>query len=98
MVCLTFKKMILKNTWGAKIKRTITSVLPVDKNRHGHCLNCGQCCFLPKRCLFLKTDNNKSYCSIYKIRPLNCRKYPRIKGDCLTGETCGFCFKTEYQK
>jgi len=45
--------MTAPNNFKAKIKRTITSVLPVAKNRTGHCSNCGQCCYLPKKCLFL---------------------------------------------
>ena len=61
-----------------KITRTITSILPVDSNREGACSNCGECCKLPFRCKFLKDDaNGKAYCSIYKVRPLVCRKFPR---------------------
>lgn len=85
--------MISKNTLKAKLERTITSVLPVDKKRRGHCSNCGQCCYLPFKCPFLKITGSKSHCSIYKIRPLNCRKYPRTEKECLTKDTCGYCFK-----
>lgn len=82
-----------KNTWGAKLKRTLTSVLPVAKNRQGECANCGKCCHLPTRCVFLKDgDDGKTYCSIYKIRPLNCRKYPRTESEFLTQDTCGYSF------
>ncbi|OIO07469.1 hypothetical protein AUJ35_02015 [Candidatus Falkowbacteria bacterium CG1_02_41_21] len=87
--------MTAPNNFKAKIKRTITSVLPVAKNRTGHCSNCGQCCYLPKKCLFLKIKGAKNYCSIYKIRPLNCRKYPRTEAECLTPNTCSFHFKKE---
>ncbi|MBT4257628.1 hypothetical protein HOD88_00390 [archaeon] len=84
----------MKNNYLAKLKRTLTSVLPISKQRTGDCINCGACCKLPKRCFFLKTKSNgKSYCSIYLIRPLNCRKYPRIKSEQLTQKTCGFKFK-----
>jgi len=62
--------MPMKNNLGAKIKRTITSILPVDKNRRGKCSNCGKCCYLPNKCSFLRIKDGKSYCSIYKIRPL----------------------------
>lgn len=82
----------MKNNYISKTLRTITALLPIDKNRRGHCLNCGKCCHLPKKCFFLKTKNNKTYCSIYKIRPLVCRKYPRVEKECLTKDSCGFKF------
>jgi len=82
-----------KNTWSAKAKRTVTSVLPVSKNRKGQCVNCGACCKLPNECPFLRyADDGKEYCSIYPIRPLNCRKYPRTESEFITQETCGFNF------
>ena len=82
-----------KNTWYAKIKRTLCSVLPIAKNRKGKCINCGECCKLPIQCPFLKIrSDGKSYCSIYLIRPLNCRKYPRTKSECITSDKCGFRF------
>ena len=82
-----------KNNLGAKIKRTFTAFFPVAKNRQGECANCGKCCHLPARCLFLRDKDGKSYCSIYKIRPLNCRKYPRTKSEWLTQDTCGYRFE-----
>ena len=91
-----------RNTWSAKIKRTFTSVLPVAKNRTGKCIDCGECCKLPNLCPFLKfKSNGKSYCSIYPIRPLNCRKYPRTESEHITIDTCGFKFSpklTEFPK
>ena len=77
-----------------KIIRTFTSLLPVDKNRTGECNNCGACCRLPFRCTFLKSaDDGKEYCSIYKIRPPNCRKFPRsLEQYSLVEETCSFDF------
>ena len=46
-----------RNTWGAKVMRTFTSVLPVAKNRIGSCSDCGVCCKLPnaatERLIFL---------------------------------------------
>ncbi len=82
-----------RNTWSAKIKRTFTSVLPVAKNRTGKCINCGECCKLPNVCPFLKfKSNSKSRCSIYSIRPLSCRKYPRTESELITKDTCGFKF------
>lgn len=77
-----------------KLKRTFTSFLPIDESRKGECNNCGACCHLPFRCSFLKKgDNDKEYCSIYKVRPLNCRKFPRTIDDFDTvKDTCGFSF------
>ena len=83
-----------KNTWGARIKRTFTSVLPVSRRRRGQCVNCGACCELPNVCPFLKTNGDgKGYCSIYPLRPLNCRKYPRTESEHITKDTCGFRFE-----
>ena len=81
------------NTWAAKIRRTLTSVLPVAKNRRGQCIHCGACCRLPNVCPFLKTDSDgKGYCGVYRFRPLNCRKYPRTDSEHITKDTCGFRF------
>jgi len=83
-----------KNTWLAKIKRTSTSILPVAKNRTGECIDCGACCKLPNTCPFLKIKSDgTSCCSIYSIRPLNCRKYPRTESELITEDACGFKFK-----
>ena len=81
-----------------KLKRTLTSLLPVDQNRTGECNNCGACCHLPFRCVFLKTttdENNeiKEYCSVYVVRPPNCRKFPRTAEEhSLVKDTCSFSF------
>src|SRR3989338_827107 len=70
------------NTWHARIKRLVTSFFPIAKNRKGKCIDCGECCKLPNICPFLKVDEKiKYYCSIYSIRILNCRKYPRTKDE-----------------
>ena len=83
-----------KDNWLAKLKRTFTSILPISKNRTGKCNNCGACCKLPNVCYFLKyRSDGTSYCSIYKIRPLNCRVYPRTKYEFITKDTCGYKFK-----
>jgi len=83
-----------KNTWTAKVRRTFTSLLPVSKSRKGRCTNCGACCKLPNACPFLKQrQTGESYCSIYSIRPLNCRKYPRTEPELITEKTCGFRFE-----
>ncbi|MFH1431623.1 MAG: hypothetical protein ABIG84_00190 [archaeon] len=82
-----------KNTIHAKIKRTLTSVLPVHKDRRGSCIGCGECCKLPNRCPFLKfSEDGRSSFSIYKIMPLNCRKYPRTRHEFITTYTCGYKF------
>jgi hypothetical protein len=82
-----------RNNWSAKIKRTFTAVLPVSKRRKGQCANCGACCRLPKACPFLRyRPDGKSYCLIYPIRPLNCRKYPRTEAEFITEDTCGYRF------
>lgn len=85
-----------KNTWSAKVKRTVTGFLPVDKSRKGRCRQCGACCKLPNPCPFLSIDENGDCtCKIYPIRPLNCRKYPRSESELLTADTCGYHFGEE---
>jgi len=82
------------NNWFAKTKRTFTSIfLPVSPNRKGQCLSCGECCKLPNECAFLKyKEDGTSYCTIYPVRPPNCRKYPRTESEFITEETCGYSF------
>jgi uncharacterized protein len=80
--------------WDGKLKRTVTSVLPVSPDREGFCSNCGACCRLPNECLFLRyRPNGESYCSVHALRPLNCRKYPRVESEFITEKTCSFSFK-----
>ncbi|MDX9701804.1 MAG: hypothetical protein RBU23_02050 [Candidatus Auribacterota bacterium] len=87
-----------KNTWLAKLKRTLTSLLPISPARAGSCNRCGECCKLPNYCRFLGYDHEGlSYCKIYPIRPLNCRKYPRTASEQIC-PTCGFYFvETEHE-
>lgn len=33
-------------------------------------------------------------CAIYKLRSLNCRRYPRTQAEFITEDTCGFYFET----
>lgn len=83
----------MKNNIWNKVYRFFTSFLPIDNKRKGKCDNCGACCRLPTKCCFLKFDlDNKSYCSIYKYRPLQCRKYPRNKKEWITQDTCSHSF------
>lgn len=77
----------------AKIRRTLTCVLPVSRDRDGQCNRCGACCKLPFVCPFLRYDaSGHASCAIYPVRPLNCRKYPRVSSELLTAATCGFHF------
>lgn len=77
-----------------KIKRFITCLLPVARNRRGTCHNCGACCRLPWPCLFLREDpEGRSRCTIYPVRPPNCRKYPRTAMEFVTTATCGYRFE-----
>lgn len=78
----------------AKAKRTISSVLPISERRMGECVNCGRCCRLPNVCPFLRyRPDGSSYCKIYQLRPLSCRKYPRTESEFITADTCGFRFE-----
>lgn len=82
-----------RNNWQTKIKRTLTSILPINKEREGGCINCGECCKLPNVCPFLRfKSEGESYCSIHVFRPLNCRKYPRDKAEWVTERICGYKF------
>jgi hypothetical protein len=76
-----------------KLRRTITSVLPVEDGRQGACQGCGECCKLAVPCPFLKMVDGKSRCTVYKVRPLNCRKYPRSADEHITQKTCGYQFR-----
>lgn len=76
-----------------KLKRFLTSLLPVAENRRGECNRCGACCKLPFPCPFLRFDEEGlSACSAYLVRPPSCRKYPRTESEQLTPETCGYYF------
>ncbi len=82
-----------RNTLRAKLKRTLTSLLPVSEDRKGNCVNCGDCCKLPNVCYFLDYDKDGgSYCKVYSLRPLNCRKYPRTRAEHITEDSCGYRF------
>jgi len=77
-----------------KFTRTVASILPVEKNRLGSCNQCGECCKLPFRCFFLKSDDEgKYYCSAYKFRPPICKKFPRTQSQLLLVDAhCGYSF------
>jgi len=57
-------------------------------SRHGGCLNCGTCCRLPVRCIFLF----KNRCMIHINRPKQCREYPSRPGQ-LVSFKCGYSFE-----
>jgi uncharacterized protein len=85
-----------KGPFKGKAKRFATSlVLSVDKTRTGNCLNCGACCRFLVDCPFLKPvegDKEAYRCMIYRIRPLQCRKYPRTKEEQIH-QPCGYEFE-----
>ncbi len=83
----------MQNNWYSKAYRTLTCLFPVSRDRKGECVNCGECCKLPNACPFLRGKKGKTYCSIYKIRPVNCRKYPRTEKEHITQAKCGFKFR-----
>ena len=88
-----------KNNYRSKLRRTITSALPIQKGRKGSCMRCGKCCELPNPCIFLDYGrHNKPVCKIYMLRPLNCRKYPRSEREHITKKTCGFYFENDNTK
>ena len=88
------KKFFSKNNMTAKVKRSVTSLLPIAENRKGRCIHCGACCKLPNVCQFLETnEKSASYCKVYRLRPPTCRKYPRTKSEFLTADTCGYSFE-----
>ncbi|MBN1792199.1 hypothetical protein JW826_00735 [Candidatus Woesearchaeota archaeon] len=81
----------MRNDWIAKVIRTMTSPLPVSDSRVGECRRCGECCKLPTKCAFLRYDEQGlASCAIHKVRPLNCRKYPRTDREHITKEGCGY--------
>jgi len=83
-----------RNTWWAKLRRTLTSWLPVAPGRVGSCESCGLCCELPNPCPFVRfRPDGRSFCAIYRWRPLNCRKYPRSPAEHITQPECGFRFE-----
>jgi len=78
-----------------KILRSLTQMLPVH-NRGGSCNECAACCKLPTRCVFLKDNSDGSgRCTVYKYRPLVCRKFPRTEKQlALVKDKCSFFFYT----
>lgn len=73
-----------------KVHRFFTAFFPVDKGRSGNCIRCGKCCTSCKLLKFNGDGNTR--CSIRKIRPLQCRKYPRTEKELFTQQTCGYRF------
>ncbi|MFA6072642.1 MAG: hypothetical protein WC758_00835 [Candidatus Woesearchaeota archaeon] len=88
----------MKNNWMGKVNRTINSVLPISKDRGGSCKQCGACCSLPVKCVFLKKNKKGFYCAIYHFRILGCRSYPRVKEEWLTKGVCGYNFNNKDKK
>lgn len=84
--------------FDGKVTRFFTSmVLPIDKIRSGECDRCGACCKFWVECPFLKSvggDERQLACRIYKVRPLQCRKYPRTEKEQIH-HPCGYRFGEE---
>jgi Fe-S-cluster containining protein len=81
-----------------KLRRFVTSlILPVDRGRRGECTRCGACCKFLVKCPFLREakDTPGQYsCAAYRIRPPQCRKYPRSKNEQIH-QPCGYWFEAE---
>jgi len=85
--------VILVQSMKKKIKRVMTSLLPVASNRRGECNRCGECCKLPYKCPFLRYDEGGlSSCAVYRFRPPSCRKYPRAEAESSIPVSCGYYF------
>ena len=86
----------MSGPFDGKVTRFFTSlVLPVDGSRKGECNRCGACCEFLVKCPFLRyTDEEprRSICSAYRIRPLQCRKYPRTSSEQIH-TPCGYRFE-----
>ncbi len=80
--------------FDGKVKRFCTSlVLPVEGSRTGECKACGACCEFLVRCPFLRRDEaGVPRCRIYRVRPLQCRKYPRTAEE-QVHLPCGYAFR-----
>jgi len=81
-----------------KLRRFLDTQFRKDKTaasiskRRGACRRCGSCCAIVFRCPFLTKSNS---CSIYSIRPKQCRLYPINQKDLRFREhVCGFHFDT----
>lgn len=80
----------------AKLTRISKSLLPVSKARAGSCNGCGDCCEIDFKCPFLRRDEaGKGHCRIYRFRPPNCRKYPRIASEMEQIPHCSYRFNSE---
>lgn len=85
-----------KGPFDGKLTRFATSlVLPVDRSREGECARCGACCKFLVVCPFLRYEDGKpntAYCAAYRLRPPQCRKYPRTRKEQIH-QPCGYRFK-----
>jgi len=79
-----------QNNWQSKIVRTVNCLKPIDTARSGNCSQCGKCCRMPNKCVFLNKENK---CSVYGMRPLNCRKYPRCSKEQVDNQGCTYSFR-----
>jgi len=90
------KRKTSSGPFDGKVTRFFTSlVLPVDPGREGECLRCGACCKYLVTCPMLvyeDGDPKRPKCRAYRLRPLQCRKYPRTKNEQIH-QPCGYRFK-----
>jgi len=65
-------------------------ILKAEHIRYGECNNCGACCKMPVRCVFLWN----SQCSIHHNRPKQCRNFPARPKD-MVSKKCGYWFEEQ---
>lgn len=86
-----FRRFFLDKFKLGFIRRQLSS-------RQGQCLMCGRCCSLVYRCPFLVREGDLQVCSIYRIRPAQCRHFPIDPRDLKEVRgTCGYRFSREDQ-
>lgn len=76
--------------FSGKMWRLGTARSKKNFTRQGNCVNCGACCRLPVRCVFLFRDR----CIIYRKRPKQCRAFPSRPGQIVSYD-CGYSFLGE---
>jgi Fe-S-cluster containining protein len=84
---------------NSKVGRFINSFKGVPENRKGECtpdkcetldgVKGAACCKLDYTCPFLA----KKSCSVYSIRPVNCRVFPISEEDIKLVKNCGYYFE-----
>ena len=80
--------LVLSGFTGKLWRRGTSRYQKPNYTRHGKCNNCGACCKMPVRCVFLM--NNK--CNIHHNRPVQCRTFP-AKPEEMISKNCGYYFE-----